>query len=133
MTELAESARRCFACGEDNPIGLKIRFSLDGDTCIGEFTPGDNHVGWEDTVHGGILYAALDDVTANCLYLQGRKAHTARCEIRYREPVRVGEGLRLSGKVERERGRLVELRGEARRLGDDVLVADCTASFMLAR
>jgi len=133
VSELTESARRCFACGEDNPIGLRIRFSLEGDTCVGEFTPGDNHVGWEDTIHGGILYAALDDVTANCLYLQGRKAHTARCEIRYRQPVRIGERLKLIGRVERERGRLVELKGEARRHGDDVLVADCIASFMLAR
>ncbi|MEM8815668.1 MAG: PaaI family thioesterase [Pseudomonadota bacterium] len=133
MSELPETATTCFACGQDNPIGLKIRFALDGDACVGEFTPGEHHVGWEDTVHGGILYSALDDVTANYLYLNGRKAHTARCEIRYRQPARVGESLTLKGWVERERGRLVELRGEARRGSDDALVADCVASFMLAR
>ena len=121
----------CFACGPDNPVGLKIRFALEGDVCVAEFTPGPEHVGWEDTVHGGILYAALDYVTANVLYLNGRKAHTARAEIRYREAARVGETLLLKGWIDTEKGRLVKLRGEARRAADDVLVADTLASFML--
>ena len=121
----------CFACGPDNPVGLHIRFTLEGDVCVATFTPRPEHVGWEDTVHGGILYAALDDVTANVLYLKGRKAHTARAEIRYREAVRVGETLLLKGWIESEKRRLVRLRGEARRATDDVLVADTLASFML--
>lgn len=121
----------CFACGPDNPIGLRIRFALEGEVCVAEFTPGPEHVGWEDTVHGGILYAALDDVTANVLYLNGRKAHTARAEIRYREAARVGETLILKGWIESEKRRLVRLRGEARRASDDALIADTLASFML--
>ena len=126
-----DPATMCFACGKDNPVGLRIDFQLDGDVCTAEFTPNENHVGWEDTVHGGILYAALDDVTANVLYRQGRKAHTARCEIRYRQPVRVGEALELKGWIDKEKGRLVVLHGEARRRSDDVVVADCIARFML--
>jgi acyl-coenzyme A thioesterase PaaI-like protein len=123
----------CFACGPENPIGLKIRFNVEGDRCTAEFTPNENHVGFSDTVHGGIIYTALDDVTANILYQQGRKAHTARCEIRYRQPARVGETLALRGWIENERRRLVVLRGEIRRKADDVLVADCESSFMLEK
>ena len=123
----------CFACGQGNPIGLKIRFTVDGDVCTAEFTPNENHVGFEDTVHGGIIYTALDDVTANILYQQGRKAHTARCEVRYRQPARVGETLKLKGWIESERRRLILLKGEVRRAADDTLIADCEASFMLAK
>lgn len=127
-----EAARMCFACGPDNPIGLQIRFTLDADgRCHGRFTPQDNHVGYENTVHGGIIYAALDDVMANVMYLQQRKAHTARCDIRYREPLAVGETVLLTGWIDSERRRLLQLRGEARRVADDRLIADCTASFML--
>lgn len=133
MSTRVENATMCFACGVDNPIGLKIRFSMDGDICRAEFTPGAEHVGWEDTVHGGIIYAALDDVTANVIYLTGRKAHTARAEIRYRQPARVGETLVLAGWVERSRGRLVVLKGEARRKQDASLVADCESSFIIDR
>ena len=78
------------------------------------------------------MYSALDDVTANVLYLQGRKAHTAKCEIRYRKVLRVGETVALKGWIEQEKGRLVVLKGEARRKSDGVVVADCKASFMLA-
>ena len=122
----------CFACGPDNPIGLGIVFTVDDDEiCSAVFTPGPNHLSWEDTVHGGIIYTALDDVTANIMYQQGRKAHTARCEVRYRQPSRVGEKLKLKGWIDNERRRLVILRAEVRRAVDDVLVADCESSFML--
>jgi acyl-coenzyme A thioesterase PaaI-like protein len=122
----------CFACGPDNPIGLKIEFELQGDTCTGIFTPGENHVGYENTVHGGIIYSALDDVMANVLYLKEMKAHTAKCEIRYRRALEVGQTIRLIGWIEHERRRLVVLKGEARTVSDDALIADCEASFMLA-
>ncbi len=133
MSEEIEAATMCFACGKENPIGLRIHFHFDGEFCTAEFTPNENHVGYQDTVHGGIIYTALDDVTANIMYQQGRKAHTARCEIRYRQPARVGETLKLKGWIEHERRRLVMLKGEVRRAVDDVLVADCEASFMLER
>jgi acyl-coenzyme A thioesterase PaaI-like protein len=123
----------CFACGPDNPIGLKIKFHVEGDVCTAEFTPNENHVGFQNTVHGGIIYTALDDLTANILYQQDRKAHTARCEIRYRHPCTVGEKLALKGWIDSERRRLIMLKGEIRRAVDDVLVADCEASFMLEK
>lgn len=128
-----EDATMCFACGRDNPIGLQIQFTLDDDgNCHGLFTPGPNHVGYENTVHGGIIYAALDDVMANALYLTQRKAHTARCEIRYRQPLEIGQTVRLLGSVVNERRRLLQLEGEARRIADDAVIATCDASFMLA-
>jgi acyl-coenzyme A thioesterase PaaI-like protein len=129
---LAEAATMCFACGPDNPIGLQIKFELKDGKCTGVFTPGETHVGYRNTVHGGIIYSALDDVMANVLYQQGRKAHTAKCEIRYRKALKVGQTINLIGWIEEERRRLVVLKGEARIAADDTLVADSEASFMLA-
>ena len=125
-----EAAPMCFACGQDNPIGLRIRFAMEDDRCTGQFTADENHVGYENTVHGGIIYAALDDVMANVLYLQDIKAHTAKCEIRYRKALEVGVPVMLTGWIETRRRRLVVLKGEAR-LEDDTLIADAEASFML--
>lgn len=127
-----EAAPMCFACGADNPIGLRIKFTLADERVTAEFTPNENHVGYADTVHGGIIYSALDDVMANCLYLQDIKAHTARCEIRYRQPLRVGQTINLSGWIESRKRRLVILKGEARLADDDKLIADCESSFMIA-
>jgi len=130
VVEPIEAADMCFACGKSNPIGLKINFTVEGDTCTGEFTGTENHVGWNDTIHGGIVFSVLDDVTANVLYHQGRKAHTAKCEIRYRKPLKIGETVLLKGWIEKEKGRLIVLKGEARRVSDGVLVADCEARFI---
>mgnify|MGYP001823909246 FL=1 len=125
------SERMCFACGPDNPIGLHIRYTVDDDeVCTAEFTPGENHLSWENTVHGGIIYSALDDVTGNIPYARGLVAHTARCEVRYRQVLRAGETVTLKGWVEKEKGRLMVIRGEARRKKDNELVAECTASFL---
>ena len=125
-----EEAPMCFACGQANPVGLKIRFALDNGRVTASFTATENHVGYENTVHGGIIYAALDDVMANVLYLQGIKAHTARCEIRYRRPLEVGQAINLAGWIDSERRRLYVLKGEARLADGNELVADAEASFM---
>ena len=67
-----EDATMCFACGPDNPIGLRIRFSLDDHgRCTASFTGTENHVGYANTVHGGIIYAALDDVMAKVPLTRG--------------------------------------------------------------
>ena len=125
-----EAATMCFACGPDNPIGLQIKFALNDGICTADFTADQNHVGYENTVHGGIIYSALDDVMANVLYLQNIKAHTARCEIRYRKALEVGRPVKLRVWIENERRRLIVLKGELRLASDDSLVADCEASFM---
>ena len=123
----------CFACGKDNPIGLHITFHVDGDVCTAEFTPDENHLSWENTVHGGIIYSALDDVMGNIPYRQGMVAHTARCEIRYRQPLRQGQTVLIKGWKEKQKGRLMVLRGEARRKSNNELIAECTASFLVER
>lgn len=130
-TSRIESAPMCFACGQDNPIGLRINFTVSDGECTGRFTPTVNHVGFSDTVHGGIIFAALDDVMANLLYLQNIKAYTAKCDIRYRKALRVGQEVLLSSRIETEKRRLVMLKGEARLADSGELVAETTAAFML--
>ena len=38
----------CFVCGPTNPIGLRIKFRIDGDVCRGEFKPGK--IMWATTI-----------------------------------------------------------------------------------
>ena len=104
---------------------------MDGDLCRAKFTPGPDFVGYDDMAHGGILFSALDDVMANWLFLQGARAHTAKCEIRYRQPVVVGTEIELTGRLIRRKGKVAILSGEARRAEDAVIVAEAEASFMI--
>ena len=57
-------ANNCFVCGIDNPIGLKVEFSLLDDVCIGSFTPQMQHAGYDNLTHGGILFSLLDDAVS---------------------------------------------------------------------
>lgn len=129
-----EDANNCFACGPENPIGLRIEFRLDAEgVCHAEFTPGDNHEGFYNVTHGGILFSALDDVMANWLFLQGIRGYTARCEIRYREPTPTHTRLLLEGRCEKRKSRMVQLRGIARRADTGNVVAEAEALFMIER
>jgi acyl-coenzyme A thioesterase PaaI-like protein len=124
-------ANACFVCGPDNPEGLRVDFRLDGDVCRAAFTPGPWHAGYDNQSHGGILYSLLDDVMANWLFLRGERAHTAKCEIRYRQPVPLGTPLDLEGRLVKRKGRLAVLRGEAHRQDNGELVAEAEATFMV--
>lgn len=125
-------ASHCFVCGPNNPWGLDVRFQLrDDGTCGARFTPGDAHQGSDGVTHGGILYCLLDDVMANLLWLKGEPCVTARCEVRYRDPLPIGTPIRLEGKLLRRRGRLAEMEGKVIREDDDAIVAQASARFMV--
>ncbi|MDA1000325.1 MAG: PaaI family thioesterase [bacterium] len=124
-------ANGCFVCGSENPIGLRLAFRLEGDVCRSEFTPGPHHQGYDGVTHGGILYSALDDVMANWLFLQGTRAYTARCEVRYRDPVPVGTPLHLEARMLRKKGRFVILEGKATRAEGGAPVAEAESTFLV--
>ncbi|GIW07705.1 MAG: hypothetical protein KatS3mg060_2510 [Dehalococcoidia bacterium] len=122
--------RACFVCGEENPIGLGLTFWQDDQTVWTEFTPDERHQGYPGIVHGGLLYAILDEVTGRAAYLRASWVVTARAEVRYLQPARLGETLRFSGRIVNERSRALELAGEARRVADDALIATLSGLFV---
>jgi len=121
----------CFVCGPENPHGLQIKFQLENGACRGEFTPQREHAGFDSVTHGGILFSILDDAMANWLYLQGARGFTAKCEIRYRQPVPVGTPLKLEATLKLRKRRLCVLTSQATRCDTNTVVADAEASFML--
>ena len=125
-------ANRCFVCGPGNPIGLRLHFHIDDqDVCRPEFTPGPDHGGYDQLTHGGIVFSALDDVMANWMFLKGIRAHTARCEIRYRQPLVIGTRVLLEGRLVRQKGKVAFLEGRMLMAADGSLVAEAEASFMI--
>jgi acyl-coenzyme A thioesterase PaaI-like protein len=127
---LRSDANHCFVCGPGNPIGLKLSFVMDGDTCRSEFTPQDHHCGYDGVTHGGIVFSTLDDVMANWLFLKGIRAFTAKCDIRYKDPLPVGTTVLLEGVCIKEKSRLAVLQGRMLRKDTGALVAETEASFM---
>lgn len=128
--DLEHEANGCFVCGPGNPIGLRLRFRLDGDVCRSEFTADSRHAGYRDVTHGGIIFSLLDDVMANWLWLQGIQCFTAKADIRYRAQLPIGVPVNLEGRCVKRKGRLALMEGKVIRADTDEVVAEATASFM---
>jgi len=126
-----ERDNHCFGCGPDNPAGLRLTFEAGPDgkvrsTCI---LP-ERFQGYQGVVHGGILATLLDEVMAHAVLRAAEgNAATAQLEIRYRQPARVGEILRLEAAVSRASGRRIHVEG--RICGEDGAVrAEGEALFL---
>lgn len=130
--EPRSDANNCFVCGPKNPIGLNIEFVFKDGQCSGEFTPGENHVGFDGVTHGGIIFSVLDDLMANWLYLQGGRGFTAKSEIRYREPLPVGVKVSLSCELTLKKRKLIQLHSRAIRCDTNNIVAESEGTFMIS-
>ena len=120
----------CFACGTNNPIGLKLTFEEQDDTYISHFTAQPQHQGYDGIVHGGIVSTLLDEIMARYLYAKGLTAVTARLEVRYSKPTPVGVPLLLKGKIVRQKGRLYETEATLE-LPDGTITASGTAKVFI--
>ena len=121
----------CFGCGRNNPIGLKLNFTREGDSVRTEFTPDRAHQGWPGLLHGGILGTLLDEAMSNAAYATGNTCLTASITIRLRQPVRVEVPLVISARVTRHRKRLIETAGQVC-LKDGTVIAESTAKQFVA-
>lgn len=103
-----ETFTRCFGCGQDNPIGLKLEFAWDGETAKAEFVPGETFQGWPGLTHGAIVITLLDEVMSYACYYAGFSTVTGRISARLKKPVPIGERLTLSGRIEKRTRKLLE-------------------------
>lgn len=103
------NSKTCFVCGEDNASGLRTRFYVEGDLVKMPLTAVEHHCGYENTVHGGIVAAALDE----CMGWAAARAIermcvTAELTVRYIERVPVSPDLTVEAEVTRKHRRMVQ-------------------------
>lgn len=105
-----EDNRFCFACGMDNPDGLRLDWKIDGHAMTTEFIPPQKYQGWKGIVHGGILATLLDESMTRLAWIVCGAALTAEMSVRYRAPARIGEKLYVRGEIVKENRRLIETK-----------------------
>jgi acyl-coenzyme A thioesterase PaaI-like protein len=122
----------CFACGALNEHGIHLDLHVDGDRCWTELVLADRFQGWDGIAHGGIICTILDEVMAWSLAATDNWGMTARLNVDFKRPVRLGVPIRGEGWITTVRRRIVET---AARLVDpatgDVL-ATATATYVAA-
>jgi len=109
-----EDEGMCFCCGPRNPIGLHLEFEMTPEQRMRTvWTPREEHQGFKDIVHGGLVATVLDEVMVRLLYLRGIPAVTAGMETKLLRPLRWGRAYRFEGWIVRDRGKAVVTEAEA--------------------
>jgi acyl-CoA thioesterase FadM len=109
-----------------NPIGLKLIFSLNSNIARTEFILNEFHQGISGYVHQGILALLMDEGMGwTARHAAGVSSVTAKMEIVYHKPVKIGELLVMIVQITKHTRRYLEesVRIERR---NGVLVADGT-------
>jgi acyl-coenzyme A thioesterase PaaI-like protein len=121
----------CFGCGVNNPIGLKLKFTREGDTVRAEYTPEKHFQGWPGLLHGGLTATLLDEAMSNVAYATGHTCLTASITIRLRQPIPVDAPLTVTARITRRRKKVIETEGQLS-LADGTIVANATAKQFIA-
>jgi acyl-coenzyme A thioesterase PaaI-like protein len=122
----------CFACGKDNPIGLKLQFTDDGGVVKGEFTAGKFHQGWDGIIHGGILVTLLDEASAYATIWTGLNCVTAKSETRFINLAPINKPIQITAQITKKRSRLVETKATLS-LKDGTIIAENSSLFYIAK
>ena len=124
------SYEMCFACGENNPIGLHLHFYALPHGCLCFFTPSHEHQSYNDRMHGGLIMTLMDEVMGNYLFLNtGIPAYTGKMETRFRSPVIIGETVKVICREVKKKGLLAVM--EAQVIHEDGSVAAEAQSHMM--
>ena len=119
----------CFACGEENPIGLHLKFDFDGEKISTKKILPREFQGYEGTAHGGILSTMLDETM--CKFIDAKyheRALTGRLEVRYKFPTPVAQELKISAWEESQRKNIITMKSTVE-TADGVVTAEATAKF----
>ena len=119
----------CFACGTENPIGLKLKFEHTSGGVVANFTPGKGYQGFINLVHGGIISVLLDEAMAYAVLSRKLKAVTVKMTVTFKKPTRIGEQLTINGRIIEKKGKLIRTTANISQNG--MITAEATADFLI--
>jgi uncharacterized protein (TIGR00369 family) len=117
----------CFGCGSLNLEGLRLVFEPGSEGSSVDFEVPDKYQSWAGMAHGGIVALLLDEAVGWAAWHAGHPGVTGRLQVSYRRPLKLGEPIRIVGKVDRMRRTLVYASAFIENRDDGSRVADATA------
>lgn len=122
--------KSCFVCGERNPHGLRLKSRVEDGRVVLDYTAREADLGYRHIVHGGILATLLDEVMTWASILSIRKVCVAaELTTRLKQPVKVGQRLRVEAWVARKGSRLILVEGRVTG-GGGAVVATAEGKYM---
>jgi len=102
----------CFACGQQNPNGLRLRPTAGEGRAVVHWTPPPHYQGYAGVLHGGVIATLLDETMAHAaLSLVGRAA-TVELLLQFLKPVMTGRELEVRAEVREEKRRILVVGAE---------------------
>jgi len=97
----------CFACGKNNPDGMRLRFTYDEDRdrFISRFRLDKRYTGPPGHCHGGIIATILDEAMGKVNKLRNVVAMTVEMKVQYLKPVPLNKPLRVESREISVKGR----------------------------
>ncbi len=118
VAKWVEAVRRefgdlCFACGRKNSVGLHLEEwdFVDG-MSVAVFKPRPEHVGADETLHGGLAATVLDEALAwAVMFTHHVLPVTGTLDLRFRKPLYVHDTITAYGRVDDRSGRRLSVSG----------------------
>jgi uncharacterized protein (TIGR00369 family) len=112
--------QHCLVCGKNNPIGLKLDFTVEGQSLVTHWKADKRFQGYENVLHGGMICLILDECMVNLPWKRdGVPVISAELTTRFIKPARIGDDLTFTAetlgmgrKIIETRSRCVNSRGE---------------------
>jgi len=110
------NSKMCLVCGLKNPLGLKAHFyELENKELVGIFKPIEEHQGYPDRLHGGIISAIIDEIIGRAILINYEEDVwfvTVEFNIRFKKPVPLDEEVKVRARLSKETSRIYEGTGE---------------------
>ncbi len=121
----------CFACGQNNPIGLKLQFEYEDNHAIANWECPQQYAGYPGLIHGGIVSTLLDEAMAKIVIKNVGEAVTGKMSVTFRNPLYIGEKVTLIGEISEVKGKIIKTK--AKIMSKDMIIAEATAIYIKTR
>jgi len=125
MTINQSNTHHCFVCGIDNPFGLHIHFTSDGNGFVpAQKIFSSEFQGYPGIVHGGVISAVLDEAAGRATMQNKRPEFilvTGKLIVHFRKPVKINEIIYIEGNTLSQTGRVYQTKSWLKNSNGDVL------------
>lgn len=122
-----EGYSKCFGCGQDNPHGLKLKFTPEGKGVKAVFMPDERYQGWPGYLHGGIVGCLLDEAVGYAASVTGVRCVTAKFEMRLKRLTPINGPLTVTGHIVKKTRKVIQSTAEVS-LADGTVMAEASAT-----
>ncbi len=112
---------KCFACGVENKIGLKLKFTYDTGNAESIFSLSDDYCGYPNIIHGGIVATVLDEAMAKVIINSGIEAVTYDMNVVYKKSLHPDKTYKVVGEILEKKRRIIKAKSEIYDLTDNLI------------